>query len=405
MESTSTAKSSISLKEQRKEQLFKTVGYYAAYVALGMVAASLGPTLPGLAEHTGSNLGAIGFLFTARSLGYTLGSFYGGRSYDRFAGHWVLSGALLVIAAMLALVPLASLLWLLTLIMLVMGFGEGTLDVGGNTLLIWLFRRDVGPFMNAMHFFFGAGAFLSPILIAQAIQRSGDITWAYWILALLVAPIALWLVRVPSPAAPKTSSQDPNGQVSPLLVFLVAAFFFLYVAAEASFGGWIFTYARSLKFSGGTFSVTTAAYLTSVFWGALTLGRLLSIPLATRLRPRAILFTGLLGCLVSLSTILVWPASSPTLWGATFGLGLFMASIFPTTFAFAERRMPISGRITGLFFVGVGTGAMTVPWLVGQLFETLGPRALPYILSIDLLLGVAVLIALLVASRRVRNQP
>jgi FHS family Na+ dependent glucose MFS transporter 1 len=404
MEGTSTAKSSISNRERRKEQLYKTVGYYAAYVALGLVAASLGPTLPGLAEHTGSNLGAIGFLFTARSLGYALGSFYGGRSYDRFTGHWVLSAALIVIAAMLALTPLASLLWLLTLIMLVMGLGEGTLDVGGNTLLVWLFRGDVGPFMNAMHFFFGAGAFLSPILIAQAIQRSGDITWAYWILALLVAPIAVWLVRVPSPGAPKTSSQDPSGQASPLLVFLVAAFFFLYVAAEASFGGWIFTYARSLKFSGGAFSVTTAAYLTSVFWGALTLGRLLSIPLAARLRPRTILFGGLLGCLISLGPILILPASDVVLWIGSFGLGLFMASIFPTTFAFAERRMPISGRITGLFFVGVGTGAMTVPWLVGQLFETLGPRALPYILSIDLLLGVAVLIALLFTSRGARNQ-
>ena len=380
------------------------MGYYAAYVALGMVAASLGPTLPGLAEHTGSNLGAIGFLFTARSLGYALGSFYGGRSYDRFTGHRVLSVALIVIAAMLALTPLATLLWLLTLIMLVMGLAEGTLDVGGNTLLVWLFRRDVGPFMNALHFFFGAGAFLAPILIAQAIQRSGDITWAYWILALLVAPIAVWLVRVPSPGAPKTSSQDPSGQASPLLVFLVAAFFFLYVAAEASFGGWIFTYARSLKFSGGAFSVTTAAYLTSVFWGALTLGRLLSIPLAARLRPRTILLGGLLGCLISLGPILILPASDVVLWIGSFGVGLFMASIFPTTFAFAERRMPISGRITGLFFVGVGTGAMTVPWLVGQLFETLGPRALPYILSVDLLLGGAVLIALLVASRRTRNQ-
>jgi FHS family Na+ dependent glucose MFS transporter 1 len=400
MESTPTLDASSS----PKEQLLKTAGYYAAYIALGMVAASLGPTLPGLAEHTHSNLGAIGFLFTARSLGYSVGSFSGGRIYDRLAGHWVLSGALLLMAAMLSLAPLAALLWLLTLIMLVLGLGEGALDVGGNTLLVWLYRRDVAPFMNAMHFFFGAGAFLAPILIAQAIQRSGDITWAYWILAMLVAPIALWLVRIPSPRAPSIASQDSNGQVRPLLVFLVSAFFFLYVAAEASFGGWIFTYARSARFGGEAFSVTTAAYLTSTFWGALTLGRLLSIPLAARLRPSVLLFSGLLGSLISLVAILMWPASRLALWAATFALGVFMASIFPTTFAFAERRMPISGRVTGLFFVGVGTGAMTVPWLVGQMFETVGPPALPYILSLDLLLGLAVLAALLVSSKRIKSQ-
>ncbi len=77
-----------------------------------------------------------------------------------------------------------------------------------------------------------------------------------------------------------------------------------------------------------------------------------------------------------------------------------MASIFPTTIALAERRMPISGRITGLFFVGVGAGAMSVPWLVGQLLDRHDPRALLYILTGDLLLGVGVLSLLLISSAR-----
>ena len=53
-----------------------------------------------------------------------------------------------------------------------MGVAEGALDVGGNTLLIWVHRHKVGPFMNGLHFFFGAGAFLSPIIIAQTAVRS-----------------------------------------------------------------------------------------------------------------------------------------------------------------------------------------------------------------------------------------
>ncbi len=51
-------------------------------------------------------------------------------------------------------------------------------------------------------------------------------------------------------------------------------FFFLYVGAEVGFGGWIFTYAVALDLG----SETAAAYLTSAFWGALTFGRLLTIP-------------------------------------------------------------------------------------------------------------------------------
>jgi FHS family Na+ dependent glucose MFS transporter 1 len=257
--------------------------------------------------------------------------------------------------------------------------------------------------MNAMHFFFGAGAFLSPIIVTHVARLGGDITWAYWTLAALVAPVAFWVLRVPSPAASDDPGREADGRGRPLLVFLIAAFFFLYVAAEVAFGGWVFTYATVKQFAGAGFSPASAAYLTSTFWGALTLGRLLSIPLAARLRPSLLLLGGLAGCLASLGAILLWPASIPVLWGAATGLGLFMAAIFPTTFAFAERRMPISGRTTGLFFVGVGTGAMIVPGLVGWLMEFQGPQALITILFADLLLGVSVLVWLLVASSAKRQ--
>jgi FHS family Na+ dependent glucose MFS transporter 1 len=376
-------------------RLDKSTGYYATYVALGLVTASLGPTLPGLAENTGTSLGTSGLLFTARSLGFTLGSLYGGRAYDRYYGHRVMTGVLLLMAITLALVPLTTIFWLLAGVMLILGLGEGSLDVGGNTLLVWLKGERVGSYMNAMHFFFGAGAFLSPIIIAQVLDMSGDITWAYWALAVLVAPVAIWLARVPSPSPPTRSSKEIHRGNSPHLVFLVAAFFFLYVGAEASFGGWVFTYARQVNFGGQSIPEITAAYLTSAFWGALTLGRLAGIPLAARLRPSRILALNLVGCLASLATLLLWPRSSFILWLGTIGLGLFMASIFPTTFTFAERRMPISGQVTGLFFVGVGAGGMSLPWLVGRLFEAIGPHALPIVLAGDLIVGLGVLASLI----------
>lgn len=372
-------------------RLDKSTGYFAAYVVLGLVTASLGPTLPGLAENTGASLGTAGLLFTARALGFTLGSLYGGRAYDRFHGHQVMVGVLLLIAITLTLVPLASLFWLLSAIMLGLGFGEGSLDVGGNTLLVWLKGERVGPYMNAMHFFFGVGAFLSPIIIAQVLGMSDSIAWAYWALAVLVVPVAIWLTRVPSPGSPARSGEQKRVGSSSLLVFLVAAFFFLYVGAEASFGGWIFTYASQMNFEGQAIPETTAAYLTSAFWGALTLGRLASIPLTARLRPSRLLILDLVGCLASVATLLLWPGSSLILWVGATGLGLFMASIFPTTFSLAERRMPISGRVTGLFFVGVGAGGMSLPWLVGRLFEAIGPHTLPIVLAGDLIVGLGVL--------------
>jgi len=71
----------------RRQVLFRTLGYYAAFIALGLVSASLGPTLPGLANNTGSQLSHISLLFVARSSGYLAGSLLGGRLYDRITGH------------------------------------------------------------------------------------------------------------------------------------------------------------------------------------------------------------------------------------------------------------------------------------------------------------------------------
>jgi MFS transporter, FHS family, Na+ dependent glucose transporter 1 len=364
--------------------IYKTIGYYASFVALGLTTAVIGPTLPSLAVHTGTQLREVSFLFTARSLGYLLSSLIGGRAYDRFPGHVVLAVFLLILSGTAFITPLVPILWVLAAVLLVMGIGEGGTDVGGNTLLVWIYRDKVGSFMNGLHFFFGVGAFLSPIIVAWAIRISGDITWGYWTLALLVLPIVIWLLKLSSPqilAEPEGGLQINHNYI---MIAFVMFFLFLYVGAEVSYGGWVFTYSvRRLGLS----ETSNAAYLTSAFWGALTMGRLFSIPLALRFRPRVILLVDLIGCLVSVGSVLLWPDSVTTIWIGTLGLGLFMASIFPTTLTWAGRHMKMTGQVTGWFFVGTGLGGMVLPWLIGQPFEQIGPLGTMFAIAIDLLIA------------------
>ena len=394
-----------------------TIGYFALFVAVGLETASLGPTLPGLAGQTQTQLDGISFLFTAHGLGYMLGSFFGGRAYDRLRGHPLMVAMLLLMAAMLVVIPLVPALWLLAAAWLVLGVTGGALDVGGNTLLIWVHGRQVGPFMNGLHFFFGVGSFLSPIIIALAIQTSGGITWAYWMLALLVLPVALWLVRLPSPSRqmaavgrelangdPATRSRPEVDRaqagarriVTPPHAVLISLLLLLYVGAEAAFGGWIYTYAVALDLS----DATTAAYMVSAFWGALTAGRLLAVPLAARYRPRSLLFADLAGCLVSVGILLLWSSSPAATWLGVLGLGLSMASIFPTAITLAERRITITGQVTGWFLVSSSIGAMLLPWLIGQLFESVGPQITMISILVDLIAAVGVLAVLLFLEAR-----
>jgi fucose permease len=179
------------------------------------------------------------------------------------------------------------------------------------------------------------------------------------------------------------------------LVALLGLFFFLVVGAESAMGGWVFVYANQqfgseLSGAQAVSFAAIAAYLTSAYWGALTLGRLLGVPISTRFKSRTILFVDLLGCLVSALFILIFPTSWVVLWICTIGSGLFMASIFPTTLNLAERRMDLRGAIMRWFFVGSSLGGMVLPWIIGQLIEPIGTITVIVGMTISLLLAIAV---------------
>lgn len=384
----------------RTRQFSYAAAYYIGFVALGLVAAVMGPTLLGLAAHTGSTIGQISFLFTARALGYFGGSLIGGRLYDRLPGHRVMASVLAVIAGMLLLAPIAPLLWLLAAALLILGLGEGALDVGGNTLLVWVYREQVAPYMNALHFFFGVGAFISPIIVAQAIQATGEIAPAYWALAVLMLPPIVWLNRLPSPQRQVVTEARRSGRTNWQMLLLLVLSFYVYVGAELSLGNWLSTYAIKLRLA----DAAGAAYLTSAFWGAFTAGRLVSIPLATRFAERTVLLADLVGSLGFVALMLLFPHSATVLWIAACGAGFAMASIFPTMISFAQRHMTITGQITSLFLAGSSLGSMTLPLLIGQLFDRIGPAVMVIFVAAALGIELALYSLLLIVVARKNGQ-
>jgi fucose permease len=371
-----------------------TLTYFVAFVTLGLVNASLGPTIPALAEQVGVGLNQIGILFAARSFGYLIGTYVTGRQYDHRDGHPLMGASLLLMAAAMFLAPRISLLWLLALMLVLVGLGEGSLDVGGNTLLVWMHGKRVDAYMNGMHFCFGMGAFLAPMAVAWVSLRTGEIAWAYGLIALALLPIALLLLGLPSPR-PQAAAPDSRTvpRLDPKLVALVVAFFGLYVGAEVSFGGWIYSYAVDT----GMMDAQTAAYVTSGFWAAFTLARLASIPLGGRVSARSLLGFDFLGAFLSLLLLAILPGFAWALWAGALGFGFFIASVFPTMLTYAGQRMPATGKVTGYFFFGSNVGGMILPWLAGQFMEQNAP-ALIWILLVDMMLALVVLVA--IAARR-----
>jgi len=369
----------------------KIIGYYAAFLAFGLISASLGPSLPNLAENTHTDLSQISLIFTAHSLGFLLGVYLGGRIFDKAQGHPSMTVALVGLAMVAALVPLVPLLWLLVFLILIAGVSVGIIEVGGNTLLVWIHKYNIGPWMNGLHFFFGAGAFLSPMIITHVIDITGDIKWGFWIFTMIILLPAGWLLCLPSPSIQGAIENGQQDHFNYLLVIPVSVIFLLYVGAEISFSGWIYTYTVTVHPG----LEITAGYLTAGFWGALTIGRLLAIPISMHFAPRTILIINFIGCLMSISVILIWSSLIVAVWVGTLATGLSMASIFPTLLTFTQRRMNISGKANGWFFTGSGLGGMTLPWLIGQLFETVGAHSTMVTIWIDLLIALGICVCII----------
>ncbi|MFZ0534203.1 MAG: MFS transporter, partial [Anaerolineales bacterium] len=242
--------------------LTATFAYYGAFIALGATVSLTGPALPWLAQHTASRLDQISIIFAASSLGYMAGSQLGGRAYDRFPGHRIQAIALLLISLGIAQVPVLHSLWFLVAVIFVLGILQGALDTGCNTLLTWIHREKVGPFMNGLHFFYGVGAFLAPLIFARVILAANEIRWAYWFFSLLTLPIAAWFWLLPSPPIRRKVTTEAYRRSFNGLFLLIVLFFVFHVGLELGFGNWIYTFSTRLNMV----SDTSAAYLTSAFW-------------------------------------------------------------------------------------------------------------------------------------------
>jgi FHS family Na+ dependent glucose MFS transporter 1 len=216
---------------------------------------------------------------------------------------------------------------------------------------------------------------------------AGGYRFAYWALAGFAALVGLRMLTMsgsphPSQAHSRDTSQNTHNPVPIALVVSAMLFLFFYVGAEITFGGWLYTYAVTLNLA----SAAGAAYLTSAFWAAFTVGRLLSIPAATRFTPRQVILTALIGCLTILALGIIFAGSSASLWLMAIGLGFCMAPIWPTGFTLAGQSIDMTGKVTGVILLGDSFGGMVLPTAVGKVIESSGPRAMVYLVFASLVL-------------------
>ena len=144
-------------------------------------------------------------------------------------------------------------------------------------------------------------------------------------------------------------------------------------------------------------NAAAAAALTSAYWGAYSFGRLIAIPISARVPAHIMLFVDLFGLVFSAAVLLLFGRAVPALaWAGVIGIGLSIASVFPTMLTFTGSHMNVTGKINGVLFATANLGSMFFPWLIGQMFEPVGPQSLALVI---LGIGIAALTLFILINR------
>jgi FHS family Na+ dependent glucose MFS transporter 1 len=385
----------------------RSLGYFALFTTAGLDMAMLGPTLPNLASQTGSSLGEIGLVFFLGALGVSIGTLLGGGILGRVSGRAFLGVCQIVSGSLLLLVPHVG--WFVPLLALfaVKGIAGGIVGTSSNTLLQWVHGSKAGPYVNALHFFWGLGAFLSPLLLGLLLTIGARYSDAYTLLAIFDVSVGvavlLWLSPPSAPPAHALSGSGVAVRTARLGPIVIAAmvFLFFYVSGEITFGGWLSTYAVKLGLADGA----RAAFLTSMFWLSFTLGRLASIPIALRFTSAQILAAALVGCAVFLSLLVAFPGSPEVLWISAIGLGVSLAPIWPNGFNLAVQSIRLTAGVGAVILMGDSIGAMVLPGLTGLVIERAGASAMTVLVLVSIACTAAAFVAILIVRARWSRGP
>lgn len=355
--------------------------YFGAFLGLGIALSFFGPALPELRRHTGSSVGEMGIVFSAQSVGGLLGSIVAGRVFRHLGGRHLIALALAAFAGAVAVVPASSELAIVVVAGAVIGFGAGSVDVGGNTVVSGMVEPErLVSSINALHMSFAVGAVLAPLAVGLSLSATGSLWPACAVFAAATGALAvgLWFGDRAGSARQAASDHAERGAAPDRWrLALVALFFLLYVGLEIGFSGWIATYSDELGLGSGW-----ATGLTVAFWGGFLLGRIAMVWRGDAFATGRVLAWSVgVSTAIAVGVALVEAHPLPLL-ALSILFGAVIAPQFPTMLAHLHRVIPLTGTVTGWCIAGSSLGGLILPPMIGALLDSAGTSALPWTVAI-----------------------
>ena len=330
--------------------------------------------IPAIEQRVGISNATLGSLLVLLGLGAFVGMQLAGRLADRLGTRVVVPAAGVLCGAALVLPALARDPWTLAGALLVLGFGNGCLDVSMNTHAVHVEKAYGRPVMSAFHATFSVGGVIAALVGAQATSAGispAATLGAAGAVGIVVAllPARSLLASVPtspvsgSTAAERLAEPMAKPRAVPGRIWILAALALMCMLCEGVANDWSALEAKNILGA----PAATASFAYGTYAATMTIGRLLADRVTRRFGSAAVLRYGAAAGAVGLTVV----AFSPWIWAALVGwavFGLGLSGCVPQLFSAAGHTDPAAAganvsRVAGLGYLGMLAGPALIGWM------------------------------------------
>jgi fucose permease len=378
------------------ETSFTRTAFTAALAALalaGAISASYGPLLGPVTHRFGVSLPVAGTLISVNFAGGLVGTLGALAGFTRAPRRPIATFALGVLGLGCLSIAAARSWPALAVGVFLTGVGFGATDFSLNQMAA---RSGAGRAvrLTLLNAAFGTGAVLGPAIVGWLGLRALTVGFAVaagwaWVMAAGVLGITTLVAAGGGSAGGAEGGESAGADGSPdragprqtgrrwarrpsWVVILVASAFLLYVACEASIAGWIPAHLVALGYRS-----RLATAVTSGFWAAMVIGRLVTVPLSRAVAASRIVLAACPLLTLALALAVVRPIA-PACYVAA---GFIAAPIWPIGLDWVVATFPGHRSATSWALVSAFAGGIAGPATVAGVVSIAGVHAVPAVLT------------------------
>lgn len=350
----------------RKPPATLRAGRLATFVYFGLNGFLLGMWIvhiPAVAHRTEVSHAVLGWLLLLLGAGAFAGMQVVGPLTDRFGARTVVPVSAALFSVALILPGLATDAWTLGAALLLVGCGNGAMDVSMNVHAVQVERAYGRPVMSAFHATFSIGGVVAALVGAATLSLGwnpaltlGSAAAVGVVVSVACRTMLLRPEREPSPGTDTTAAPART----PRRIWIMAALALMLMLCEGVANDWSALHLRDVLDA----SAATAAFAYGAFATAMTVGRFLADGMSARFGAIAILRYGAAIAGVGLAIAALSPWIPVALAGWTIA-GIGLSGCVPQLFSAAGHTDQAAAgsnvaRVAGIGYLGVLAGPAVI---------------------------------------------